>query len=244
MRNCPSNDLLETNNGPSGSFVDYLLSRLDVRDIWESHIRHPFIGRIGDGSLPQEGFKRYLVQDYLFLVHYARIVALGAYKARRVEDLFNAARYIKHLQEETKLHIAYCSEFGLSKDEIESCEEHPACIAYTRYLLEVGYSEDWLALQVAVIPCMVGYKAIGKHLLESTSTVREGNRYWKWIENYAGDEYNQATDIGSGGFSLHRNVQWQMLRLPKASLEQHAANLSQQRIEELVKIFIRAIQVS
>ena len=189
--------LLDTNY-IRGHLIHYLLERADVKDIWEAHVRHPFVNKVGDGSLPLEGFRRYLVQDYLFLVQYARAVALGAYKARETEDLFDAARYIKHLQVETQLHIAYCNEFGLSVEELKSSEEHPACTAYTRYLLEVGHSEDWLALQVALMPCMVGYQAIGKHLLESTSTVREGNRYWKWIVNYAGDEYNQATNIGSG----------------------------------------------
>ena len=201
MRYCPRNNLCDTDHVPSGKFIEYLISRPDVKDIWEAHVKHPFVEHVGNGSLPLQGFKAYLIQDYLFLVQYARTLALGAYKAKKTEDLFDAARYIKHLQVETEMHMAYCSEFGLSIDEIESCEEHSACTAYTRYLLEVGHCDDWIALQVALIPCMIGYKAIGKHLLESTSTIRAGNRYWKWIENYAGDEYSQATDVGSGRVS-------------------------------------------
>jgi thiaminase len=36
---------------------------------------------IGDGSLPVERFARYVRQDYLFLIEYARLLALGAARA-------------------------------------------------------------------------------------------------------------------------------------------------------------------
>ena len=34
------------------------------------------------------------------------------------------------------------------------------------------------------------------------STLREGNRYWKWIENYVADDYTEAVRLGSGMFLL------------------------------------------
>ena len=33
-------------------------------------------------------------------------------------------------------------------------------------------------------------------------TLREGNRYWKWIENYVADDYTEAVRLGSGTFLL------------------------------------------
>lgn len=73
-----------------------------------------------------------------------------------------------------------------------------ACTAYSRYILDVGQSEDWLALQVALAPCLIGYGAIAQRLYHEKDTVREGNRYWKWIENYVADDYTQAVRLGSG----------------------------------------------
>jgi hydroxymethylpyrimidine/phosphomethylpyrimidine kinase len=50
--------------------MDYLLERADVHDTWSEYTTHPFVKAIGDGSLPLESFKGYLIQDYLFLVGY------------------------------------------------------------------------------------------------------------------------------------------------------------------------------
>ena len=48
---------------------------------WNRYIRHEFVGRLGDGTLPESAFRHYLQQDYLFLIHFARAYALAGYKA-------------------------------------------------------------------------------------------------------------------------------------------------------------------
>ena len=52
----------------SGHFLEYLLTRNDVKDAWKAHTEHEFVQGIADGTLPVEKFKYYLIQDYLFLV--------------------------------------------------------------------------------------------------------------------------------------------------------------------------------
>lgn len=73
-----------------------------------------------------------------------------------------------------------------------------ACTAYSRYILDVGQSEDWLALQMALAPCLIGYGAIAKRLHSEKGTLREGNLFWKWIENYVAEDYTEAVRLGSG----------------------------------------------
>lgn len=67
-----------------------------------------------------------------------------------------------------------------------------------RYMLDVGQSSDWLALQVALAPCLLGYGAIAQHLHANQLSKREGNPYWTWIQNYVADDYVQAVKTGSG----------------------------------------------
>ncbi|KHE84677.1 hypothetical protein GE21DRAFT_3978 [Neurospora crassa] len=52
----------------SGHFLDYLLERPDVAPVWDRYIHHPFVMAMGDGTLPRESFKGYLMQDYVYLV--------------------------------------------------------------------------------------------------------------------------------------------------------------------------------
>lgn len=51
-----------------GYFLEYLLERPDVRDVWKQFVHHPFVMAMGDGTLPLESFKGYIIQDYLYLV--------------------------------------------------------------------------------------------------------------------------------------------------------------------------------
>ncbi|KAL7626694.1 trifunctional hydroxymethylpyrimidine kinase/phosphomethylpyrimidine kinase/thiaminase [Parahypoxylon ruwenzoriense] len=181
-----------------GHFLDYLLERPDVSSVWHRFVNHEFVISLGSGELPLESFKRYLIQDYLYLVHFARANALASYKAKSIEDIAAAAKIVIQIHTEMKLHLDYCKEFGISKEEIEATEEHQACTAYTRYVLDIGQSEDWLGLQVALAPCLLGYGAIAAQLHRDPRTKAEGNTYWKWILNYVAEDYVQAVQTGSG----------------------------------------------
>ena len=76
---------------------------------------------------------------------------------------------------------------------------HQACVAYTRYVLDIGNSEDWFSLQIALAPCLLGYGAIGRRLYDDPHTLRgEGNQYWKWITNYVDTDYVKAVNAGKG----------------------------------------------
>ncbi|KAF4119743.1 hydroxymethylpyrimidine/phosphomethylpyrimidine kinase / thiaminase, partial [Geosmithia morbida] len=211
---------------PSGYFVEYLLSRADVKDVWRQFVHHPFVMAMGDGSLPIQSFKGYIVQDYLYLIHFSRANALAAYKAKNMRDIARSAAIVAHIMTETSLHLNYCQSFGMTIDEIRSTEELQACTAYTRFVLDVGQSEDWLALQVAMAPCLLGYYAVADMLRSHADTVRDDtNTYWTWIKNYVADDYVEAVRLGSD------------------LLEKYAMKQSPARIEELVKIFIHGTRM-
>jgi hypothetical protein len=51
---------------------------------------------------------------------------------------------------------------------------------------------------MALAPCLIGYGAIARRLHSDEATLREGNQYLKWIENYVADDYTEAVRLGSG----------------------------------------------
>lgn len=104
-------------------FLDYVLDREDVKGVWKRFTHHPFAQGLGDGTLPLDIFKRYLIQDYHYLVHFARSHALAAYKSKRLEDIAASSSIVLHIQTEMNLHLDYCQSFGVSKTEIESHKE-------------------------------------------------------------------------------------------------------------------------
>ena len=185
-----------------GHFISYLLAHPTVASVWEKYTHHPFATAMARGTLPEPLFKNYLVQDYLYLTHFARTHALAAYKSRTMPAITASANIILHIEREMALHLAYCAEFGISKADIEhpSQRESLACVAYSRYVLDVGQSEDWLALQMALAPCLIGYGVTASRLHgeKESRTTAMGNRYWRWVENYVADDYREAMRVGSG----------------------------------------------
>ncbi len=82
---------------------------------WRAYTGHPFTDGMADGSLPETAFRRYLVQDYLFLIEFARAYALAVYKSPTLADMREAAAGISAILDvEMNLHVKLCADWGLS----------------------------------------------------------------------------------------------------------------------------------
>ena len=166
--------------------------KTDCATEWKSYAEHEFVERMGDGSLPKECFQHYLVQDYLFLIQFARAHALAVYKSRNLAEMRGCLESLKAiLDTEMQLHLKLCAEWGLSADEVEAKPEAMATIAYTRYVLEAGQAGDILDLFVALAPCMIGYAEIGERLSKLPKGKAEDNPYSVWIAEYASEGYQE-----------------------------------------------------
>lgn len=165
-------------------------------DEWERYCNHGFVCQIGDGTLPEQCFRHYLEQDYLFLIHFSRAYALAVFKAESLADMRTAASTLNAiLNYEMNLHVKYCSGWGLTEQEMERKDEARANMAYTRYVLERGLAGDVLDLHVALAPCVVGYAVIGRNLAADPKTQLEGNPYGDWIGMYAGEEFQNVASM-------------------------------------------------
>ena len=157
---------------------------------WTAYTRHEFVRGLGDGSLPEACFRHYLVQDYLFLIHFARAWALAAFKSDDLADIRGAAAALSGIVDiEMDLHVAFCAGWGLTEADMAAAPEAMQTTAYTRYVMERGMAGDVLDLHVALAPCIVGYGEIGLELRRDGATVLDGNPYRAWIEMYSGEEY-------------------------------------------------------
>src|SRR5690349_24479163 len=115
---------------PELSFSEEL--RVAADPIWQAQHDHQFVQQIGQGSVDVERFKRWVRQDYLFLIEYCRLFALAA---ARAPDLATLRRFAELLQAtavtEMDLHRTYAAGFGIGAGELEAEEMAPATRAYT-----------------------------------------------------------------------------------------------------------------
>ena len=162
-------------------------------DDWNAYVDHAFVRGLGDGSLPQAAFRNYLVQDYLFLIQFARAHALAAYKSRTMADMRAARDGLAAIVDEMGLHLRVCERWGLSAADVEATEEQQATVAYTRFVLDTGMSGDLLDLQVALVPCTLGYAEIGRRLApDGIDAIPADHPYRDWIAEYSGEAFQQA----------------------------------------------------
>jgi thiaminase (transcriptional activator TenA) len=161
--------------------------------LWKAYIAHPFVHALADASLPETCFRRYLTQDYLFLIHFARAYGLAVFKAESLTDIRHAAAGLSAMvDQEMALHVAYCRRWQLEEADMAAAPEADATIAYTRFVLERGLAGDLLDLYVALAPCVIGYAEIGRDMKAAPTTRFEGNPYRDWIEMYASLEYQEV----------------------------------------------------
>ena len=163
--------------------------------MWRAYTRHNFVQGLGDGSLPRPAFLHYLMQDYIFLIHFSRAWALAVTKAETVAEMRICAATVHALiNQEIKLHVETCAAVGLSEATLIEAEEAPENLAYTRFVLDRGHAGDLLDLLATLAPCVMGYGEIGSRLVVQAS----GTPYRDWIESYASDDYQQVCeDVGA-----------------------------------------------
>ena len=160
---------------------------------WRAYTEHPFTEAMADGSLPEASFRHYLVQDYLFLIEFARAYALAIYKSPSLTDMRESAAGISAILDvEMDLHVKLCAGWGLSPGDLERAPPASGMLAYTRYVLDAGMRGDLLALKVALAPCVIGYAEIAARLAVRPGALAATNPYSVWIAEYAGAAYQEV----------------------------------------------------
>jgi thiaminase/transcriptional activator TenA len=167
--------------------------RRDAGAVWDGYVAHDFVRALGRGTLPEAAFRHFLIQDYLFLIHFARAYALAGFKATQLADIRAAVAAVSAIVDvEMPLHISYCAGWGLSEEQMASTPEAMETMAYTRFVLERGLAGDLLDLQVALAPCIVGYGQSAAWLLADPATRRHANPYDEWIATYTSKGYRSV----------------------------------------------------
>ncbi len=203
----------------SGLF-DELKAR--ARPNWTAYVEHDFVRRLAENRLPEGAFRAYLVQDYLFLIQFARAQALAVYKSRTLADMRAAkTALVAILDVELDLHVRVSARWGLSPADLESAPELAATVAYTRFVLDAGMAGDVLDLRVALSPCVVGYGEIARAIRPEAGR-HAGHAQADWIAEYAGEGYQGVAAAARG------------------EIDRLGADLSTGRRGELAALFAKA----
>ena len=153
-------------------------------------LAHPFVTGVGDGTLPVEKFRYYVMQDYAYLIDYSRALALASARAPRLDDMsWFAGLLDETLNVEMSLHRGYCQEFGIGAQELEATVASPTTVAYTSFLLKTAHHGSFGELVASLLPCQWGYWEIGDRLLRR-GLPEQAPLYAQWIQMYTSEEFS------------------------------------------------------
>lgn len=177
----------------SVQFTDRLWQR--VKPIWEAYLEHPFVKGIGEGTLDKEKFKHYMKQDYVYLIEYSRVFAIGSVKAPDLKTMTMFADLLHGtLHMEMDLHREYAAKFGITNEELEATEPSETMTSYTSYMLNVAQLGGVENVIAAVLACAWSYNYIGKELAKWPGAL-EHEFYGDWVRMYSSDEFTELAEM-------------------------------------------------
>ena len=162
-------------------------------DVVGEIVDHPMVSGLGEGTLDVEPFRYWVKQDYVYLVEYNRVFALGAAKAPDLDRMGTFAELLHEtLHTEMDLHRAYAAEFDIGEAELEATDHSPTTRAYTDFLVRVASHGTFGDLVAALLPCMWGFSETALRLEAGGRPDEE--RYAEWIDTYASEEFTELAE--------------------------------------------------
>ena len=191
-------------------------------DIWAGYHTHPFVQGIADGTLAPEKFQYYMIQDYVYLIDYAKVFAAGVCKARDMDTMRLFAQYVHQILDgEMDIHKGYLQRLNIPLEQAENTPAALDNLSYTSYMLRVAYEGDAADVAAAILSCAVSYEAIGKEIVRTHPHAVEHPFYGEWVRSYASDEYAQAN------------------RVLEALMNRLTEGASEEQLARLTEIFVR-----
>lgn len=161
-----------------------------VKEIWAQYNQHPFVLGIQNGDLDKEKFRYYILQDYLYLIDYAKCFAIGAAKAESPETTRLFSGYIEALTGgEMDIHRGYMGRLGITREELDAMPIALDNLSYTSYMLRIAYEGGEAEILTAILSCAYSYEVIAKNIVKNNPASIEHPFYGEWIQGYVSDEY-------------------------------------------------------
>lgn len=159
--------------------------------IWDRCAGTPFVHELQAGTLPLEKFKQYMIQDSIYLKHYARVYGKAIYHAATLKEIQMYYSILNFVTDtESAVRLNYLRQFGMTDDDIELIAPLPENQNYIDFMIGIAEQGDGCAILMAVLPCMLSYSYIFRKLAaEPESRV---SRYWDFIQDYADERYAES----------------------------------------------------
>ncbi len=156
--------------------------------IWDACAATPFLREMQRGTLSPDRFRVYMIQDSIYLKHYARVYGKAIFCAaawRDIQTYYEALHFVTDT--ESAVRRRYLARFGMTDSQAEQVPPLPENRQYIDFLLSAAQRGEPLEMLMAVLPCMLSYSYIFQKLAADPATVQ--SVYWDFIQDYADGLY-------------------------------------------------------
>ena len=161
-----------------------------ARPVWEGYHTHPFVTGLGDGTLPVEKFRFFMLQDYLYLWEYAKVFALGVVKADTPELMrFFAENVSGILDGEMDIHRAYMARLGVTEAQAAAARPALPNRSYTSYMLAQANAGGPAEILASILACSWSYAEIAAELVKNHPAAADHPLYGEWVAGYTSEDY-------------------------------------------------------
>lgn len=154
---------------------------------WAAMLQHPFLRMVADGSIPDEQFRTWIAQDYLFVQEFVPFLAVLLAKAPAMlrPPLIDALATIKH---ELELFERQAAAHQILLADVQPTS---SCRDYVQFFLSTAYAGPF-------IDGFTVLYGIEKAYLDAWMTVKQQQQTrspWQdFIDNWANESFQQYVD--------------------------------------------------
>ncbi len=164
------------------------LLRDDVKELWDKYIRHEFVVKMKEGTLPLDNFKYYMIQDskYVNIMLKSLLNASSKAPLNKITNILNAIFNTRDKGLEVEKEIS--EKLNIDDSIIENTGYNLVNYAYTRHLYYYS-TVSWDHFLASWAPCMIGYSFVGKFVKGSPNEI-----YDLWASFYGSKDYEKRVE--------------------------------------------------
>lgn len=193
-----------------------------TKELWDQSAEKPFVIEMAKGTLDKELFKRYMLQDYLYLQEYIGILKSIRDIAEDEETKAFLGKIVDGTAREIEsVHMHNMEELGITREDIEKSRMFPVISEYNGYMRSCVDEFGLLGGLAALLQCSWVYAYIAEDAVRKHKEEIVKSEYRSWFEAYTCQSY------------LDTNQIWIDL------LDEQSAGISEAKTAEMCRIFER-----
>lgn len=160
-------------------FIDEI--KIKISPLWEEGFNKPFVQKLINGSLSNESFEQYLLQDMLYLEKYVELCELALTKTdneKEREVLYSLIEFSGLVELQTRVDFLKLKNDDNIKLFFETKQ-------YINFIMSFSEGEDNFKLMVVLMNCMLSYNYIFTKAEKQMDNVH--NKYYEFVIDYVSD---------------------------------------------------------